>query len=132
MQMTTTLPASVPLISGDRDRLMQAVINLISNAVKFCDPGTGRIHVALSQDRLALNVSVSDNGVGIHPDDQAAIFEQFRQITSATGRGRPQGSGLGLAITKRIIDHHHGQIRVESALGRGATFHITLPRLTSD
>jgi signal transduction histidine kinase len=132
MQMTTTLPASVPLISGDRDRLMQAVINLISNAVKFCDPGTGRIHVALSQDRLALNVSVSDNGIGIHPDDQATIFEQFRQITSATGRGRPQGSGLGLAITKRIVDHHHGQIRVESALGRGATFHITLPRLTSD
>jgi len=132
MQMTTTLPASVPLISGDRDRLMQAVINLISNAVKFCDPGTGRIHVALSQDRLALNVSVSDNGIGIHPDDQATIFEQFRQITSDTGRGRPQGSGLGLAITKRIIEHHHGRIQVESALGRGATFHITLPRLTSD
>jgi Na+/proline symporter/nitrogen-specific signal transduction histidine kinase len=125
------LPPSVPMLAGDRDQLIQALINLISNAVKFCEPRTGRIHVSLSHDAQTapqeLNISVRDNGIGIRPADHKTIFEQFRQITPAIDRGRPQGSGLGLAITKRIIDCHKGRIWVDSELGCGATFNISLP-----
>jgi len=127
MQMTASLQSPVPALVGDRDQLMQAMVNLISNAVKFCDPGTGRVHLDLVQDHLTLNISVRDNGIGIRSEDHAAVFEQFRQVRTDTKRGRPQGTGLGLSITKRIIDHHKGRIWVESELGKGATFHIALP-----
>ncbi len=127
--LTLELPPSVPSLSGDRDQLMQAMVNLISNAVKFCEPESGRIHVTLTQQRHQLQISVSDNGIGIRPEDHRAIFEQFRQITNTSGKGRPPGSGLGLAITKRIIEYHKGHIWVESRLGAGAVFHIELPVL---
>ena len=121
MLMTVNLP-----ITGDQDQLIQAMVNLISNAVKFCDPRTGQINVTLRHHYNKLYVSVQDNGIGIDQDDQNVIFEQFRQI-SPSGRGRPQGSGLGLAITRRIIEFHAGQISVESEPGKGATFNIVLP-----
>jgi signal transduction histidine kinase len=129
MRLTLALPPAVPNIVGDRDQLIQALVNLISNAVKFCEPRTGRILISLTQDRNQLKVSVRDNGIGIGAENQNAVFEQFRQITQPTGRGRPQGSGLGLAITKRIIDRHKGRIWVESRLGEGATFNFELPVL---
>lgn len=129
MRMILDLPPAVPMLTGDRDRLIQAMVNLISNAVKFCEPYTGRIHITLTRELQKLNISVRDNGMGIRPEDHESVFEQFRQITPATDRGRPQGSGLGLAITKRIIDYHKGRIWVESELGSGAAFYITLPVL---
>ena len=123
------LPPAVPSLSGDRDQLIQAMVNLISNAVKFCPAQDGTIAIRLTHDRHQLHVGVKDNGIGIRPEDQHAVFEQFRQITPSTDRGRPQGSGLGLAITKRIIEYHKGRIWVESRLGEGATFHFELPVL---
>jgi Na+/proline symporter/nitrogen-specific signal transduction histidine kinase len=126
MLMTANLPQEVPTITGDRDQLIQAMVNLISNAVKFCEPRSGQIHVGLTQRYNKLHISVQDNGIGISDKDQKVIFEQFRQI-SPSGRGRPQGSGLGLAITRRIIQFHAGQISVHSEAGQGATFNIVLP-----
>ena len=124
--MTLDLPECVLPVPGDHDHIMQVMLNLISNAVKFCDSQQGRIHIALKQETDHLRVSVSDNGIGIRPEDQGIIFETFRQVKD-TGKGRPAGSGLGLAITKRIIDFHKGRIWVESEPGRGATFIFTLP-----
>jgi signal transduction histidine kinase len=129
LRLQVDLPEAVPAIIGDRDQLMQAMVNLISNAVKFCEEKTGVIAIALSRQNDALRVSVQDNGVGISPADQKVIFEQFRQVTNAS-RGRPPGSGLGLTITRRIIDFHGGQIRVKSEPGRGSTFSFEIPLKT--
>jgi signal transduction histidine kinase len=126
IQVYLDLAPSAPIIVADRDQLMQAMVNLIANAIKFCDAPVGRIDVQLACGSTHLEIRVQDNGIGIRPEDREVIFEQFRQITHPS-RGRPAGSGLGLAITKRIIDYHGGQIRVESESGKGATFIITLP-----
>ncbi len=126
MLMTVNVPGAVPEITGDRDQLIQAMVNLISNAVKFCEPRSGQINVCLVHRYNKFHISVRDNGIGVSIKDQKVIFEQFRQI-SPTGRGRPQGSGLGLAITRRIIEFHAGQISVESEPDKGATFNIVLP-----
>jgi Na+/proline symporter/nitrogen-specific signal transduction histidine kinase len=129
LQLQLDLPDAVPAIVGDRDQLMQAMVNLISNAVKFCEEKTGVIGIALSCRSDALRVSVQDNGVGISAADQKVIFEQFRQIKTA-GRGRPAGSGLGLSITRRIIEFHGGRLTVESEPGRGSTFAFEIPLQT--
>jgi signal transduction histidine kinase len=102
------------------------MVNLISNAVKFCDPDHGRIDVQLeySEDRLV--VSVADNGIGISEADQKQIFDKFLQVVDPT-RGRPPGTGLGLSITRQIIHYHNGELQVKSAPGKGATFYFTLP-----
>ena len=120
------MPSEVSTIIGDRDQLIQVLINLISNAVKFCEPQTGRIDISLYQRRNQVDVVVQDNGIGIRQEDLSVIFEQFHQI-SQSGRGRPSGSGLGLAITKRIIEHHGGHIFVESEVGKGSRFSFALP-----
>ena len=130
MRLSLDLPSQVPMLTGDSDQLMQAMVNLITNAVKFCQPITGRIHIRLAHENNKMRIMVHDNGIGIRSEDHEAVFEQFRQITTAAGRGRPQGSGLGLAITRRIIDQHKGRIWVDSELGLGATFHILLPLLS--
>lgn len=129
IRLSLELPPAVPSLSGDRDQLIQAMVNLISNAVKFCPKEQGKIEIRMVHDRQQLQVSVQDNGIGIRPEDHHAVFEQFRQITQSSDRGRPQGSGLGLAITKRIIEYHKGRIWIESILGEGATFHFSLPVL---
>jgi signal transduction histidine kinase len=120
------LPEHVPTIAGDGDRLMQVMVNLVSNAIKFCDPEKGRIGVFLAVRPYHLRVDVRDNGSGIRKKDQAIIFDEFRQI-KRNAAGRPVGSGLGLAICKRIIKFHHGRIWVESEAGKGSTFSFTLP-----
>jgi signal transduction histidine kinase len=124
--LSLELPAAVPPVVADRDRLMQVMLNLISNAAKFCDRRAGRIAIALHVLPDALRVDVRDNGIGIHPDDHEIIFEKFRQVGD-TLTGKPQGTGLGLPISRRIIRHFGGALWVDSALGRGATFSFTLP-----
>jgi Na+/proline symporter/nitrogen-specific signal transduction histidine kinase len=120
------LPDHVPTIAGDSDRLVQVMVNLISNAIKFCDPKKGLLTVKLSVRPYHLRVDVQDNGVGIIKKDQTIIFDEFRQVKSS-GKGKPAGSGLGLAISKRIIKFHHGRIWVKSELNKGSTFSFTLP-----
>ncbi len=120
------LAENPPPISGDRDRLVQVMVNLISNAVKFCDPNKGMIVVRLRAIDHHLRVDVQDNGIGIKPEDQVKVFEPFRQIKNPT-QGRPMGTGIGLTITKRIIDFHHGRIWVDSEPGKGTIFSFELP-----
>jgi signal transduction histidine kinase len=114
------------VVSGDRDRLVQVMVNLISNAVKFCDPDQGMIVVRLRVIDHHLRVDVQDNGIGIKSEDQTKVFEPFRQIKNPT-HGRPTGTGIGLTITKRIIDFHHGRIWVDSEPGKGTIFSFELP-----
>jgi Na+/proline symporter/nitrogen-specific signal transduction histidine kinase len=116
----------VPRVSGDRDRLIQVMVNIISNAVKFCDPDRGMIAVRLRAEDNQLIVEVQDNGVGINPKDLDKIFQPFHQIKNPT-QGRPTGTGIGLTITKRIVDFHHGRIWVESEPGKGSRFSFSLP-----
>jgi Na+/proline symporter/signal transduction histidine kinase len=126
VMLETHLPPTVPQVTADRDRLMQVMLNLISNAVKFCDTGSGRVGVFLFAEADAVRVDVRDNGPGIRPEDQAIIFEKFRQ-TGDTLTQKPQGTGLGLPISRQIINHFGGALWVESTPGQGATFSFTLP-----
>jgi signal transduction histidine kinase len=116
----------LPPVFGDRDRLVQVLVNLISNAVKFCEPDRGNIRIRLRNQDANLLVQVADNGIGIKSENLKKVFEPFHQIKNPT-KGRPVGTGIGLTITKRIIDFHHGRIWVESTPGQGAIFSFTLP-----
>lgn len=120
------LPQNVPPVRADRDRVLQVLLNLISNAVKFCDREAGRIGIVLRALPDALQVDVRDNGDGIAPEDQDTIFEKFRQAGDNLTE-KPQGTGLGLPISRQIIEHFGGRLWVESTRGQGATFCFTLP-----
>jgi CheY-like chemotaxis protein len=114
----------LPAVTGDQDRLIQVVINLISNAVKFTDAGT--ITCRATRRGGDLIVSVVDTGMGIAPSDQPKVFERFKQVGD-TLTDKPKGTGLGLPICKEIVEHHGGRIWVESEIGRGSTFSFSLP-----
>ena len=114
----------LPSVTGDRDRLVQVVINLISNAVKFTE--RGRITCAAERRGAAVVVSVTDTGMGIAHADQAKVFERFKQVGD-TLTDKPKGTGLGLPICREIVEHHGGKIWVESEPGKGSTFSFSLP-----
>jgi CheY-like chemotaxis protein len=115
----------LPVIEGDRDRLLQVVINLVSNAAKFTREGS--VTIAVRTVVAGVEFSVTDTGPGIAAVDHVAIFERFKQSSSDTLTDRPNGTGLGLPISKHIVEHHGGRIWVESALGVGSRFAFTLP-----
>ena len=117
--------APVPVVA-DRDRLMQVMLNLLSNSIKFCDADRGRVTVSVSQRQDSVQVDVADNGIGIAMEDQAYIFEKFRQVGD-TFTEKPPGSGLGLAICRQIVSHFGGRLWVESERLQGATFSFSLP-----
>jgi signal transduction histidine kinase len=144
----------LPPVVGDGDRLAQVFTNLLSNAVKYT-PSGGQVTVATSiaqgiprprRVRVGLvqpdatttisdrgdfaEVSISDTGPGISPDDLARIFERFYQVSKSRKRGR--GTGLGLAISKEIIEAHGGYVRAESIQGLGTKFMILLPITEAD
>ncbi len=117
-----------PAIKGDPDRLIQLVINLLSNAAKFTEPGSGHVRLHLADGRGdTLRLSVTDNGPGISAEDQRRIFDKFQQI-SLQQTGKPKGSGLGLTICRLITDAHWGRLWVESEPGEGSSFICELPR----
>ncbi len=114
-------------LHGDPGRLRQILINLAGNAIKFTDTGEVLIDVEsemLSEDRLVLNVSVCDTGIGIPKEIQQSIFEAFSQADTSTTR-RYGGTGLGLAITSQLVELMNGEICVESDVGKGTTFRFT-------
>jgi signal transduction histidine kinase len=112
-------------IVGDERKIRQVLLNLLSNAVKFTPEG-GRVGVtATAADRL-VTIAVTDTGVGIAPEDQAAVFEEFRQV-GRDGARKAEGTGLGLTLAKKLVELHGGQIGVRSRLGQGSTFTFTLP-----
>lgn len=112
-------------IMGERDRLIQVLTNLLSNAAKFTAPG-GTVHVSLSQTAGAVMLRVRDEGPGIPPEFQPHIFQKFSQADSSDTRSKG-GSGLGLSITKAIVEHHGGQIGFDTVAGQGSTFWVCLP-----
>jgi len=110
---------------GDERKFKQIMLNLLSNAVKFTPDG-GRVDVRASLDTDKVLVAVTDTGVGISPADQAALFEEFRQVGTESGR-KAEGTGLGLALTRQLARIHGGDITVVSELGKGSTFTVMLP-----
>jgi signal transduction histidine kinase len=104
-------------------------LNLLSNAIKFTPEG-GRIEVAAVPRHEFVEVSVSDTGIGIAPEDQEAVFEEFRQV--GTAAKKVEGTGLGLALSRRFIELHGGRIWLESRLGIGSTFTFSIPVLRAD
>ncbi len=119
------LPDSSPVLRADRDRLLQVVMNLLSNAAKFLPREGGRVDLRLQTDSAGVTVEVEDNGSGVAPDQQALIFERFHQGGGAIDR--PQGTGLGLPISRRIIEHFGGRLWLRSEPGRGACFGFFVP-----
>jgi len=124
--LTASMPGGVPPIVADRDRLVQVMLNLLSNAAQFCERPDARVGVSLSRGEDGLRVDVADNGIGISEADQEIIFDKFRQVGDTLTR-KPKGSGLGLAISREIIQHFGGRLWVTSRLGAGSTFSFTLP-----
>jgi signal transduction histidine kinase len=125
LRVAVELPPLLPPVMGDRDRLVQVVTNILSNAVKFTPRG-GVIRVALRQETAQLVVDISDTGIGIPAEHIDLIFEKFHRsddmLTAAT-----EGTGLGLAITRQIVEYHGGAIWAASTQGKGSTFTFTLP-----
>jgi signal transduction histidine kinase/DNA-binding response OmpR family regulator len=124
LKCLTEIEADLPEVIGDRDKLIQVVINLISNAVKFTDKGSVTCRALRKNGEIV--VSIIDTGSGIAPEDQPKVFEKFKQV-GETLTNKPKGTGLGLTICKEIVEHHGGRIWVESELGKGSTFSFALP-----
>jgi signal transduction histidine kinase len=125
IELHTRFPQRVPLVTADLDRMVQVMLNLLSNAAKFCDAREGRVEISLAEERSFLRVDVRDNGPGIGAADQNVIFDKFRQADPAADM--PQGSGLGLHICRRIVELLGGRIWVVSNPGYGTCFSFTLP-----
>jgi two-component system phosphate regulon sensor histidine kinase PhoR len=149
LDLTVDVPSGLPLIHADTERLQQVVTNLVHNAIKFT-PLAGRIEVSVRKLSVVDNepqalepiglepgalepgewvlITVHDTGVGIPANDLRRIFERFYKADRARSGG---GTGLGLSIAKHIVQAHNGHIWAESLEGRGSTFHVALPALTS-
>jgi signal transduction histidine kinase len=126
IRLDTNLPEYLPRVHIDPDRFMQVIVNLLSNATKFCDPEDGWVGVDAAVESSALRVNVRDNGAGIAPNEQTLIFEKFQRAVD-TLTDKPQGTGLGLPVCRQIVEHFGGRIWVESTPGEGAVFSFTVP-----
>ena len=124
IELEVRVSGTLPALAGDRDRLIQVLINLLSNAVKFTP--AGRVTVTADRRDGDVEVAVADTGVGIAPEDHAAVFEEFRQAGD-TLTDKPRGTGLGLPISRQIVEHHGGRMWLESTIGSGSTFRFSLP-----
>lgn len=125
MTVISEINENLPNVMGDKSRLRQVLMNLIGNAVKYTPP-EGWVKVSAEPRGNTLRLSIQDNGLGISPEDQIHIFDRFYRVR------RPEtdsieGTGLGLAIVKSLVEAHNGQIGLESRLGEGSTFYLTLP-----
>ncbi len=130
IKLVKKIDPNVSDIIGDADKLIQVVINLFSNAVKFTEKGN--VTCSVSQKNNEVVVSISDTGIGIAPEDYGAVFEQFKQVGGDTLTDKPKGTGLGLPICKEIVEHQGGRIWVESKVGKGSTFSFSLPFISSE
>ncbi len=124
IKLQATMDPRLGAVQGDERKIKQVLLNLLSNAVKFT-PERGRIEVRTTLGDGTVEISVTDTGSGIAPEDQAAVFEEFRQVGTADKKA--EGTGLGLALSKRFIELHGGRIWVQSQIGHGSTFTFTLP-----
>jgi signal transduction histidine kinase len=125
VEFKADLDPRLPIVRGDHDRLIQVVANLVNNAVKY-SPDGGLVTLSSQIEGDFALISVTDTGIGIPADEIGHVFERFRRVRSGAGQSIP-GTGLGLTIVKQIVEMHGGKIWVESAVGHGSAFHITLP-----
>jgi signal transduction histidine kinase len=123
--LTQTVAEGVGDIVADERKVKQILLNLLSNAVKFTPEG-GRVGLTATTADGVVTISVRDTGIGIAPEDQAAIFEEFRQVGREDAR-KQEGTGLGLTLAKKFVELHGGRIWVQSQVGQGSTFSFTLP-----
>ncbi|PWU24867.1 MAG: hypothetical protein C5B48_04205 [Candidatus Rokuibacteriota bacterium] len=129
VSLSAEVEPEVQLVSGDERRIRQVLFNLLSNAVKFT-PAGGRIELRAARVGDEIQVSVSDTGPGIGPEDRQRIFEEFQQTDE--GAKQHEGTGLGLALSKRLVELHGGRIWVESELGAGSRFVFALPAAATE
>jgi signal transduction histidine kinase len=124
IRLGRTIDERLGMIRADERKVKQMLLNLLSNAVKFTVEG-GRIDVRAGVQAGMAEISVTDTGVGIAREDQEAVFEEFRQVGTASKK--VEGTGLGLALCRKFVELHGGRIWVESQLGAGSTFTFTIP-----
>src|SRR3954469_1534723 len=130
VRVATDLAPPPAIVRVDRDRLVQVVVNLLSNAAKFVPEEGGRVLVRLLAERGSFVVRVEDNGPGVPEDYRASVFERFRQV-GGNRKGKPKGTGLGLTISREIVEHFGGRIWIEEAALGGAAVCFTLPEAAS-
>jgi signal transduction histidine kinase len=123
VELSAVISDDLPLIVGDKRRVRQIMLNLVSNACKFTEEGHVRIWLAQRGDEILF--TVEDTGLGIAPEDRVAVFETFRQ--TETGLRQSEGTGLGLPISKRLTEAHGGRLWFDSVEGHGSTFFVALP-----
>jgi len=116
----------LPMVFSDRQKVKQIIVNLLSNALKFTHEGGIRITVGYDQVDRAASVAVADTGIGISPENHEKIFGDFRQVDDSPSR-QYGGTGLGLAICRRLATALGGRITLESTMGKGSTFTLTIP-----
>jgi signal transduction histidine kinase len=123
VELHLNLDTNIPPISGDKQRITQVLLNLISNACKFTETGS----ITLSTEKQAdhILISVADTGAGIAAEDIESVFKAFVQTDKGVRQGG--GTGLGLPISKNLIEAHNGKLWVKSQLGEGSVFYVTLP-----
>jgi signal transduction histidine kinase len=126
LAVTSRPKSSLPKLRSDRQKVKQIVLNLLSNALKFTPAGGVTIHAAYDRRAKQMAISVCDTGIGIATEDQAKVFEDFRQLDSSPTRGYG-GTGLGLSICRRLSQMLGGTIELASTQGRGSTFTLRLP-----
>ena len=124
VEFKSDLDPRLPIVTGDRDRLVQVVSNLVNNAVKYSPEG-GTVTLSSRAEGAYALITVADTGLGIPPDEIGHVFERFRRVRSGAAQSIA-GTGLGLTIVKQIVEMHGGKIWVESAMGHGSAFHFTM------
>ena len=124
LKIEKDVPLDLPEIAGDRTRIKQVLLNLMSNAIKFT--AAGKMLVQVRREAETLHVSVADTGIGISSADLSRLFEPFQRLDNPLAQ-QADGTGLGLAISKKFIELHRGRIWAESRESHGSTFHFTLP-----
>jgi PAS domain S-box-containing protein len=125
LTLVNEVPADLPTLVGDAQRIGQVLINLVTNGIKFT-PSGGTVRVRACLDGASLRCEVTDTGIGIDPRDFDKLFKPFTQVDMSSTR-QAGGTGLGLTISKSLVEAHHGQIGVHSERGQGSTFWFTLP-----
>ena len=126
LSVSARITGNVPVLKSDRQKVKQIVLNLLSNALKFTPAGSVKIKASYDSRLRMITIAVTDTGVGIAMDDQAKVFEDFRQLDSSPTRGYG-GTGLGLSICRRLAQMLEGTIELNSDVGAGSTFALRLP-----
>jgi signal transduction histidine kinase len=124
LRLMVDVPADLPVGRGDERRLVQVLLNLLGNAIKFTEAGEVGVRARVVEGSFL--VSVSDTGPGVPPEHQERIFGEFQQVDASSTR-KKGGTGLGLAIAKRIVEMHAGRMWIDSIVGAGSTFSFTVP-----